>query len=173
MAVGLPSLISRLDAAVGDGVESAVRRKHARRLDRLGWSRALDPPDVQPWAAGDPPPRPANQLDVLIDGEQAFAAIQEDRPQIILLDLDLPGMDGLALVRKLKADPGTRDIHVVAVTCYPEHYPKAAALAAGCNAYLLKPINTRELSGQLTAVAEGDDAVNQQAKGRPHEPPHR
>ena len=87
--------------------------------------------------------------------EQAFAAIKEDRPQLILLDLDLPGMDGLALVRQLKADPDTRDIHVVAVTCYAEQYPKAAALAAGCDAYLLKPINTRELSDQLTAVAEG------------------
>ena len=64
-------------------------------------------------------------------------------------------MDGLALVRKLKADSDTRDICVVAVTFYPEHYPKAAALAAGCDAYLLKPISTRELSGQLTAVAEG------------------
>jgi two-component system cell cycle response regulator len=87
--------------------------------------------------------------------EPAFAAIKADRPQLILLDLDLPGMDGLALVRQLKADPDTRDIHVVAVTCYPEQYPKAAALAAGCDAYLLKPINTRELSGQLIAAAEG------------------
>jgi two-component system cell cycle response regulator len=92
--------------------------------------------------------------------EQAFAAIQQDRPRLILLDLDLPGMDGLALVRQLKADPGTRDIHVVAVTCYLEHYPKVAALAAGCDAYLLKPINTRELASQLAAVAEGRDAVN-------------
>ena len=87
--------------------------------------------------------------------EQVIAAIQADRPQIILLDLDLPGMDGLALVRKLKADPDTRDIHVLAVTFYSEKYPKAVALAAGCDAYLLKPIDTRELSGQLTAVAEG------------------
>ena len=63
-------------------------------------------------------------------------------------------MDGLALIRQLKADPDARDIHVVAVTCYPEEYPKAAALAAGCDAYLLKPIDTRELSGQLTTVAE-------------------
>jgi CheY-like chemotaxis protein len=82
-------------------------------------------------------------------------------------------MDGLALVRQLKADPGTRDIRVVAVTCYPEHYPKAAALAAGCDAYLLKPINTHELSDQLTAVAAGGNAVNEQAKERPDEPPHR
>jgi two-component system cell cycle response regulator len=99
-------------------------------------------------------------VSVVEAAEQAFAAIQEDRPQLILLDLDLPGMDGLALVRQLKADPDTRDIHVVAVTCYLEQYPKAAALAAGCDAYLLKPINTRELSGQLTAVAKGSNAVN-------------
>src|ERR1035437_10345413 len=74
--------------------------------------------------------------------------------------LDLPGMDGLALARQLKADPEMCDIHIVAVTCYAEQYPKAAALAAGCDAYLLKPINTRELSDQLTAVVEGGDAVN-------------
>ena len=98
--------------------------------------------------------------DVSVAGaaEQALAAIKKDRPQLILLDLDLPGMDGLALVRKLKADPDTRDIHVVAVTCYPEQYPNAAVLAAGCDAYLLKPINTCKLSDQLTAVAEGGDA---------------
>jgi CheY-like chemotaxis protein len=92
--------------------------------------------------------------------EQAFAAIKEDRPKLILLDLDLPGMDGLTLARKLKADPDTRDIRVVAVTFYSEKYPKAAALAAGCDASLLKPINTRELCSQLTAVTEGGDAVN-------------
>jgi phosphatidylserine/phosphatidylglycerophosphate/cardiolipin synthase-like enzyme len=77
MAAGLPSLIAKLDATVGDGVEAAVRRKHARRLARLGWSRALDPPDEQFWAGGPPAPRAGNQLDVLIDGEQAFPAIAE------------------------------------------------------------------------------------------------
>ena len=86
--------------------------------------------------------------------EQVFGAIKEDRPQLILLDLDLTGMDGLALLRKLKADPVTRDICVVAITFYPEQYSKAAALAAGCNTYLLKPLDTRELSDLLTAVAE-------------------
>ena len=92
--------------------------------------------------------------------EQALAAIKEDRPQLILLDLDMPSVDGLALARKLKAEPDTRDICVVAVTFYPEQYPKDAALAAGCDAYLLKPIDTCELSDQLTAVAEVGRAVN-------------
>jgi CheY-like chemotaxis protein len=99
--------------------------------------------------------------------EQALAAIRANRPQLILLDLVLPGMDGLALVRKLKADPDTRDIHVVAVTSYPEQYPKAAALAAGCDAYLPKPINTRQLSDQLTAVAGRGAVVNAPTGYRP------
>jgi CheY-like chemotaxis protein len=90
--------------------------------------------------------------------EAAFAVIKTDRPQIILLDLLLPDIDGLTLVRRLRADPETRDIKVVAVTSYPEEYPKAMALAAGCDAYFVKPINTRELSGQLTSVAGEPDA---------------
>ncbi len=64
--------------------------------------------------------------------EQAFAVIQEDRPQLILLDLDLPGMDGLALVRQLKADPNMRNIDVVAVARYLEQYPPAAGRRPGC-----------------------------------------
>jgi CheY-like chemotaxis protein len=90
--------------------------------------------------------------------DQALAAIKLDRPQMILLDLILPGMDGLTLARKLKSDHDTRDIPIVAVTSYPEEYSKAAALAAGCDAYFVKPINTRELSGQLNAVADSGGA---------------
>jgi two-component system cell cycle response regulator len=93
--------------------------------------------------------------------EQAFTAIKADRPELILLDLSLPGMDGLELARKLKADPATHGILIVAITSYPEKYPKAAALAAGCDAYIQKPINTRELANQLTAVAVGGDVDNQ------------
>ncbi|EDY17906.1 response regulator receiver protein [Chthoniobacter flavus Ellin428] len=84
--------------------------------------------------------------------EQAFAAIQDDRPQVILLDLSLPGMDGLTLVHRLKADPATRDIHVIAITSFPEKYSKADALAAGCDAYLVKPFSTRDLPTQVSAV---------------------
>ena len=101
------------------------------------------------------------------DAEQAFAAIKKDRPQLILLDLTLPGMDGLELVRQIKADPDTRGIHIVTLTSYPEKYPKAAALAAGCDDCLSKPINVRELSGQLTAIAKRCAAVNKQKTERP------
>ncbi|MET0282794.1 MAG: response regulator [Steroidobacteraceae bacterium] len=90
--------------------------------------------------------------------EQAFDSIKADRPQLILLDLGLPDMDGLELVRRLRADPETCDLQIVAVTSFPERYPRAAALAAGCNAYILKPIDTRGISGQLAAVLAASDA---------------
>ncbi len=69
------SLSAGIDAAVGGGVEAAVRAKHARRLRRLEWSRALRPVGTSTWAQGDPPPREGCELEVLIDGEQAMAAI--------------------------------------------------------------------------------------------------
>jgi len=70
-------ILSRADAALGDAIEAAVRAKHRRRLRRLGWERALDPPDDGPWAAGDPPPRPGCSLEVLVDGAKALPAIAE------------------------------------------------------------------------------------------------
>ena len=89
--------------------------------------------------------------------EQALAMIMLDKPHVILLDLELPGMGGLTLVRKLKADPTTRGIHVVAVTSYPERYKKSEAMAAGCDTYLVKPINTRTLPHLVEQVARNMD----------------
>jgi CheY-like chemotaxis protein len=86
--------------------------------------------------------------------EQAFQAVKQNKPEVILLDMVLPGIDGLALARMLKADPETRDIHIVAVTSFPEKFTKAEALAAGCDAYLIKPINTRGLPRQLEEIAK-------------------
>ena len=70
-------LVSHADAAVGNTIEAAVTVKHRRRLRRLGWERALKPPDDGLWAAGDPPPRDGCSLEVLIDGAQALPAIAE------------------------------------------------------------------------------------------------
>jgi len=86
--------------------------------------------------------------------EQAFQAISQQKPDVILLDLALPGMDGITLVRSLKADPGTREIPVIAVTSYENRFGEKIALAAGCEAYLVKPIDTRRLPQLVHAVAE-------------------
>lgn len=94
--------------------------------------------------------------------EQAFNAIKQEKPDVILLDLLLPGMDGLSLVRKLKADPETRAILVVATTSYPERFPKKDALASGCEAYLAsqayrysKVATTDQQSKRNHSLAEG------------------
>lgn len=86
--------------------------------------------------------------------EEALTAIKADSPDLVLLDLWLPGMDGLTLVKKLKADPATRDIIIVAVTSFQEKFSRADALAAGCDAYLGKPLSTRTLPETLAEVAE-------------------
>ncbi len=70
-------LLSRLDAAVGDGIEAAVRANHRRRLAGLDQLAALDPPGAGIWAAGDPAPRDGCRLEVLIDGAEAFPRIAE------------------------------------------------------------------------------------------------
>lgn len=85
--------------------------------------------------------------------EGAMEAIAADRPDVILLDLRLPGMDGLMLVRQLKANAGTRQIPIVAMTAFPDHYQREELLAAGCEAFIVKPIDTRELPKQLEAAA--------------------
>ncbi len=81
--------------------------------------------------------------------EQAADEIKARKPEVILLDLKLPGMDGLALARRLKQDPATKHIPIVAITSVSETFGKSAALAAGCDAYIVKPVDTRKLNAQV------------------------
>lgn len=81
--------------------------------------------------------------------EQALEMIKEDKPSIILLDLSMPGTNGLELTRRLRADEATKDIAIVAITGRPGHFPKQKALEAGCDAYVLKPVDTRTLPKQV------------------------
>lgn len=69
--------LARADALLGRAIESGVERHHRRRLTALGQVHAVDPRGPLLWAAGDPPPRPGNRLDVLIDGAAALPAIAE------------------------------------------------------------------------------------------------
>ena len=81
--------------------------------------------------------------------DAALAAVAEHRPQLILMDLQLPGVDGLELTRRLKADPATRDIVIIAVTAYAMKGDQDRARAAGCDDYVTKPIDTRALPGVI------------------------
>lgn len=83
---------------------------------------------------------------------QAFSAedgiriARESRPDIILMDVSLPGMDGLQATRTLKVLDDTRTIPIVALTAHAMKGDEARALAAGCNGYIPKPVNSREFA---------------------------
>jgi len=81
------------------------------------------------------------------DAEEALKVIASDRPRLILMDIQLPGMDGLTLTKKLKEDPSTKGIVVVALTAYAMKGDEEKAKAAGCDGYLTKPIDTLALPG--------------------------
>ena len=85
--------------------------------------------------------------------------IARHRPDLILTDIQLPGMDGLSFTRRLKADPSTASITVVAMTAHAMVGDREKAIAAGCAGYIPKPIDTRALGEQvrgflLTGTAE-------------------
>jgi CheY-like chemotaxis protein len=85
------------------------------------------------------------------DAEEALAILTAFRPRLILMDLQLPRMDGLALTRQLKADATTRDITILALTAYAMKGDEEKALAAGCEGYVTKPIDTRALPALIAA----------------------
>jgi len=78
-------------------------------------------------------------------GPEALHLLHKERPHLILLDMQLPGMDGFTLAAKLKADPRTAAIPLVAVTALAMKGDGERVLASGCNAYLPKPIDDKEL----------------------------
>ncbi len=86
---------------------------------------------------------------VAADAEEALERIRARGPRLILMDIQLPGMDGLELTRRLKADPATRDVTVVAVTAYAMKGDEERARAAGCDDYLPKPIDVDALPARV------------------------
>lgn len=83
------------------------------------------------------------------DAQQALKLLARFQPNLILMDIQLPGMDGLALTRRLKTDPRTRAISIIALTAYAMKGDEEKALASGCNGYISKPIDTRRFGAQV------------------------
>ena len=83
------------------------------------------------------------------DGEALMSLLESFRPRLILMDVQLPGVDGLELTRRLKSREETRNIIVIAFTAYAMKEDRARALAAGCDGYIAKPIDTRTLSATV------------------------
>ncbi len=94
------------------------------------------------------------------DAEQALDAIRDGRPDLILMDIGLPGMDGLTLARQLKADGATREIRIIALTAFAMKGDQQRALAAGCDGYIAKPINTRKFPEQVASCLRGEPVLS-------------
>jgi two-component system, cell cycle response regulator DivK len=77
-------------------------------------------------------------------GEEALELARAHLPELILMDLQLPGVDGYAVTQRLKEDAATAAIPVVALTAYAMQGDREKALAAGCDGYITKPIDTKE-----------------------------
>ena len=93
--------------------------------------------------------RDGYRVEVANTADEALAAISVNRPDLILMDVQLPGRDGLTFTRALKADPATVSIPVVAMTAHVMSGDEQQALDAGCAGYIAKPIDTRTLAGDV------------------------
>jgi CheY-like chemotaxis protein len=89
------------------------------------------------------------RVDLAGSSEEVLERVSAHQPDLILMDVQLPGQDGLALTRQLKADPATTAIPIIALTAHAMAGDQELALAAGCIGYITKPINTRTLGDQL------------------------
>jgi two-component system cell cycle response regulator DivK len=82
-------------------------------------------------------------------GEDALSAVMARRPDLILMDIQLPQMDGYEATRRIKTNPDMKEVPVIAVTSYALAGDDAKALAAGCNAYVSKPFSPRALLAKV------------------------
>ncbi len=95
----------------------------------------------------------------VLDPREAERRIAADRPDLVLMDIEMPGIDGLSITRRLKADPRTRGIVVVAFTAYAMKGDEARMLAAGCDGYISKPIDVARFAAEVVGFARRRDAA--------------
>jgi len=89
--------------------------------------------------------------------EVGMALARTEQPDVIVMDVGLPGMDGLTATRVLKGDPKTKHIPIIATTSHAMKGDEENILAAGCECYITKPINTREFAKQVAGYIKGED----------------
>ena len=91
---------------------------------------------------------------VAADPETALKILETYRPRLILMDVQLPGMDGLELTQRLREQPALRGVVIVALSAYAMESDKENARAAGCNGYITNPIDTRTFVGEMRSYLD-------------------
>ena len=94
------------------------------------------------------------EVSTAVDAEAALAAIALRQPTLVLTDIQLPGASGLELTRRLKSDPATSGIRIIAVSAFAMPADEQRALAAGCDGYIAKPVDTRTLPALVAAIID-------------------
>jgi CheY-like chemotaxis protein len=98
------------------------------------------------------------QVEGAATAEEAEQWLSAHRPVVVLMDVQLPGQDGLSLTRQLRQQPHTADLPIIALTAHAMVEDRERALAAGCNGYIAKPINTRTLAQEVESILESAGA---------------
>ena len=96
------------------------------------------------------------QVETASSSFEVLERLRARTPDLILMDVQLPGQDGLSLTRQLKADPATASLRIVALTAYAMTGDREQALAAGCIGYITKPVDTRNLGEQVSGFLSMD-----------------
>jgi DNA-binding response OmpR family regulator len=89
-----------------------------------------------------------------VDGEQGLDIVRRQHPDLVLLDLGLPGISGQTVARRLKADPATADVRIIVVTAAAEEDTRVWALHLGCDDFLEKPVELRALTAAVERCLE-------------------
>lgn len=89
------------------------------------------------------------QVLVAANATEALQAVQDSKPDLILMDIHLPSLDGLALTKLLRSDPESRHIKIVAISAYALTEDDERITAAGCDGFIPKPIDTRTLAASI------------------------
>jgi len=111
------------------------------------------------------------QVRTAADAEEALALLENFTPDLMLVDIQLPGIDGLEFTRRVKADPRWRDAVVIALTAFAMKGDEQKALSAGCDGYITKPIDTRTLPTRLREYLAARKAAGPKPPPAPPPPP--
>lgn len=96
--------------------------------------------------------RQGHRVLIAVDGEQALAMAASEDPDLVLMDVGLPGIDGWEATRRLKADPATRALPVIVLTAHALASDRKLALAAGCDDFDTKPVDLPRLLAKIDAA---------------------